>query len=285
MTEKQAYSYTILRYVHDVLSGEAINVGIVLHVPDAGFLKVRTRHTAGRLKSVFPNIDKSAFSEAMKAIERGIATVAKRSRGEPLLALKANALGYAREVLPRDDSSLQWSPIGTGLTASPDKTLERLYYRFVGRYDHKPARRRADSDVWRQVQDKLSERGIDIQFEPKVLIGSQDRLEFKKAWKNGRWHAYEPLSMDLADAENIKDKARLWRGHLSAVSDSSHDDIQLCFITGQPQNLSLMTAYENAKEILRGSSFHPQVIDEREVDELLEDIERKYHGHQKGATR
>ena len=29
MTEKQAYSYTVLRYIHDVVSGEALNVGVV----------------------------------------------------------------------------------------------------------------------------------------------------------------------------------------------------------------------------------------------------------------
>ena len=50
MTEKQAYSYTVLRYVHDVVSGEALNVGVVMHAPAAGFLKVRTRKNVDRLK-------------------------------------------------------------------------------------------------------------------------------------------------------------------------------------------------------------------------------------------
>ena len=36
MTEKQAYSYTVLRYIHDVVSGEALNVGVVMHAPAAG---------------------------------------------------------------------------------------------------------------------------------------------------------------------------------------------------------------------------------------------------------
>ena len=42
MTKKQAYSYTVLRYVHDVVSGESLNVGVVMHAPGAGFLKAQT---------------------------------------------------------------------------------------------------------------------------------------------------------------------------------------------------------------------------------------------------
>jgi hypothetical protein len=29
----QPYTYTILRYVHDIRTGEFLNVGVVLHVP------------------------------------------------------------------------------------------------------------------------------------------------------------------------------------------------------------------------------------------------------------
>ena len=43
MTEKQAYSYTVLRYIHDVVSGETLNVGVVMHAPAVGFLKARAQ--------------------------------------------------------------------------------------------------------------------------------------------------------------------------------------------------------------------------------------------------
>ena len=36
--------------IHDVVSGEALNVGVVMHALVAGLLKVRTRKTVGRLK-------------------------------------------------------------------------------------------------------------------------------------------------------------------------------------------------------------------------------------------
>ena len=48
MSKKFPYTYTILRYVHDVMTGEFINVGVVMHVPSQRQLLARTRTTIGR---------------------------------------------------------------------------------------------------------------------------------------------------------------------------------------------------------------------------------------------
>ena len=144
MTEKQAYSYTVLRYVHDVVSGEALNVGVVMHTPAASFLKVRTRKTVGRLKQAFPDLDPAAFADAMQAVDRGLSAVAMRANKMPLFDARTDARAHALKVLPDDDSALQWSPTGTGLTADPARTFERLYERYVARYDFTPVTHRSD---------------------------------------------------------------------------------------------------------------------------------------------
>ena len=281
MTENRTYSYTILRYVHDVVSGEALNVGVVMHAPAAGFLAVRTRKTMGRLKHVFPDLDRRAFVDAMKAVDRGLASIAKKGSGESLFDAQTDARRLALKVLPHDDSALQWSSVSTGLTTNPAKTLERLYERYVARFDRKPDhRRRTDEDIWRPVRDKLAERNVHVPFEPKVIAGTQDRIEFKTAWRNGRWHAYEAVSFDLADADHIKDKARRWRGHLSAVGEGSSEDIDLHFVLGFPRDGSLMPAYETAKHILEGARFTKEVVDESDVDDLVAALEDEYRAHQ-----
>lgn len=285
MTEKRAYSYTILRYVHDVVSGEALNVGVVMHAPASGFLKVQTRKTIGRLKHVFPDLNRHDFQEAMRAVDRGLAAIAKQAKGEPLFDGQVDARTHALKVLPNDDSALQWSPVGTGLTGDPAKTFLRLYERYVAQYDRKADRRRSDEDIWRPVREKLAEREIYVPFESKVVTGTQDQIEFKKAWKNGRWHAYEPVSFDLAEADHIKDKARRWRGHLSAVAEGTSEDIELHFVLGRPQDTSLMRAYEAAKTILEGARFATEVVDEDDLDDLVSTLEDEYRAHQKEAER
>ena len=196
MTKKQAYSYIVLRYVHDVVSGESLNVGVVMHAPGAGFLKFQRRKTISRLKHVFPDLDRRNFMAAMESVDRGLKDLAKHMTKDALFDVHTNAGSYARKVVPSDDSALQWSPPGTGLTDDLKLAFERLYERYVAQYDVKLGKRRSDDEVWRPVSDKLMERGIRVPFEPRTLEGDQDRIEFKRAWKNGRWHAYQPISLD-----------------------------------------------------------------------------------------
>ena len=153
--------------------------------PAAGFLKVQTRKTIGRLKQAFPDLDRRAFGDAMQAVDRGFAAVVKQVNTMPLFQEQTNARGHALKVLPNDDSALQWSPTGTGLAADLAKTFERLYERYVSRYDHSPNKRRTDDDIWRSVRDKLMERGLDIPFQPKSVVGEQDRIAFERLGRMG----------------------------------------------------------------------------------------------------
>ena len=279
MTGKQAYSYTVLRYVHDIVSGEALNVGVVMHMSASRFVEARTSKTIGRLRGAFPDLDRRTFVSAMHAIDRSFRAVADRVTTELRLDEITDARSLALAVLPVDDSALQWSPVGAGLTDDPTSTFEELYERYVARYVIGAVSRRTDEEIWRPVRDGLAKRGIDIPFEPRTLAGAHDRIEFGRAWKNGGWHAYEPLSIDLADADGIKDKTRRWLGHLAAVAEGASERIDLHFLLGRPQNAALHEAYENARAILEHAPFTTEVIDENNVDELVASIEKEYRSH------
>lgn len=282
MSAREPYSYVVLRYIHDVLTGEFVNVGLVMAVPGRPLVLTKARKTFGRIKNVFPDLDSYSYKRAIEAIERGMREVERGLKSEGLFKGEKSAGDYARIALPLDDSSLQWSHIGAGLTADPQKTFDHLYQRLVARYDQPSLRRRSDEDVWRPVEAKLREQGVAVELEPKRVQGSTDAVEFRHAWKNGRWHVYEPLSFDLADADNIKDKARRWLGHLSAVKVGATDDIQVHFLVGRPQSASLVPAYRNAMEILRQVPFDNDVFEEDQIDALVNRIEdevRQHEGH------
>lgn len=280
MNKSETYTYVVLRYVHDVVSSEFVNVGVVLLSPNEGKLKFKTRKTVGRIKHVFPDLDRSAFVVAMRSVEKGLRSLRKHASSAGMFASNENVSSYALQALPRDDSSLQWSEIGSGLSSNTNATLERLFERHVGKYDTKPVKRRSDDDVWRPVRDSLKQRGVQLLLQPKTVVGNSDSIEFGKAWKNGSWHAYEALSMDLADADGIKDKARRWRGHLDAVADGNVESVQLKCVLGRPKSPTLLPAFENAKNILAGSAFDLQVFDEEEVGQLVDQIEDAYRAHE-----
>ena len=127
MTIQQPYTYTILHYVHDVTTGEFVNVGVVMHLPREGRLLVKASTTIGRMRGVFPDLDGAAFTSAMRAAQRALYRIAKRIN---LFRSEGDASYYACQALPTDDSSLQWSPLGCGLTNDAEKTFARLYERF-----------------------------------------------------------------------------------------------------------------------------------------------------------
>ena len=282
MSTREPYSYVVLRYVHDVLTGEFVNVGLVMVVPGRALILTKARKTFSRIKSVFPDLDGDSYKRAIEAIDRGMKSVQRSLKSEGLFKGDRTAGDYARVALPLDDSSLQWSPIGAGLTMDPQKTFDQLYLRLVARYDRTSPHRRSDEDVWRPVEAKLKEQGVAIDLEAKRIQGSTDSVEFRHAWKNGRWHAYEPLSFDLADADNIKDKARRWLGHLSAVKVGATDDLQVHFLVGRPQNSSLIPAYRNALEILRQVPFENEVFEEDQIDYVVSRIEDEVRHHRHG---
>lgn len=280
MTTKKPYSYVVLRYVHDILTGEFVNVGLVVVVPGQPLILTKARKTFGRIKNIFPDLDSEAYKRAIEAIERGMKSVERSLKSEGLFKGEKTAGDYARIALPLDDSSLQWSPVGAGLTSDPQKTFDQLYHRFITRYDRPSQRRRSDEDVWRPVEAKLKEQGVQVSLGSKRVHGSTDAVDFRHAWKNGHWHVYEPLSFDLSDADNIKDKARRWLGHLSAVKVGATEDVQVHFLVGRPQSASLVPAYKNALEILRQVPFDNRVFEEDQIDDFVNEIEDEVRQHQ-----
>ena len=284
MRTKEPYSYVVLRYIHDILTGEFVNVGLVMLVPNQPQVLTKVRNTFGRIKKVFPDLDATSYKTAIKAIERGLNEVEGGLQTESRSKGGMTAGDCGRLALPPDDSSLQWSPAGGGLTENPRKTFDQLYHRFVTYYDHSVTHRRSDEDVWQPVKTRLKERNVNIKFRPKTIKGNTDTVKFRRAWKNGRWHAYEPLSFDLSDAEKIKDKARLRLGHLSAVKGGAKEDFQVHFILGRPQNASLMPSYDNAVSILREVPFDNEVYDETQIDDVVQRIIEGTQHHEGGAS-
>ena len=269
MTIQQPYTYTILRYVHDVTTGEFVNVGVVMHLPREGRLLAKVLPTTGQMRRVFPDLDRAAFTFAMRTAQRGLYRIAKRIN---LFRSEGDASYYASQALPTDDSSLQWSPLGSGLTNDAEKTFARLYERFVPRYDTPSTHRRTDDDVWRPVKERLAQRNLLSRLQEKTIRGEVDQIVFKHAWRNGGWHVYEPVSFDLADAEGIKSKARSWLGHLSPVADDV-EPFKPHFIVGAPATDGLEDAYRSALAILRKAPNHPEIYEESEVDDFVAKIE------------
>ncbi len=121
MREAKAYSYAVLRVVPRVDRDEFINAGVILFSQEYKYLAAWVQLDEARLRALAPHADVSAITRHLGVVPRicagdpeagPIATLPQKDRFHWLTA-------------PRS-TTIQISPIRTGITADPAQTLEHL---------------------------------------------------------------------------------------------------------------------------------------------------------------
>ena len=125
------YTYTVLRYIHDISIGEFLNVGVALYSPDQKYLGFLCRDTYDRIKNAYPGFDEVSFNKILTHIEASFYKLDDLIQEEPI---KSSVLDQVYRVLPHDDSSLQWSPPGSGITNNLDNELTHIFNMMVMKY-------------------------------------------------------------------------------------------------------------------------------------------------------
>lgn len=276
--KRHRYTYSILRYRHDPVAGEQLNVGVVVHSVDRPFLGARFRKNYGRLSKAFPDVDGSTLRQDLTRIEKAFERLTKLE-GNDLLSIEGNAASFATKIVGPDDGSLIWSDLGSGTTDNLEATLEKLFIRLVTQYEDSAAPRRTDADVWRPVRDRLMELKVASVFEKKTIASSKDEVEFEHAWKNGKWHCYQPLSFDLATIDSIQEKAARWVGHMVGLSSAS-EQFHPYFIVGKPSEPALQSAYRRALDFIADAPLQPTIVSEDDVEAFANDLADRVHSHE-----
>jgi hypothetical protein len=287
MTERIPYTFAVLQYVHDVTCRESINIGVAMLAPGERILKFEIRHQIGRVKAAFPDLDRDVFRDEVAAVRRVLA----RKQGllsKDDLCLEgrdASAKSVVVELFPNFASSFQWTLDGGGLTRDLEAEFDRLKSRMLERYLGEKSRdRKDDNAVWAPIRDALHEAHCDMGFEEKTVASAQDEITFKHAWKNGDWHVYEPVSLDYADSDGVKDRARRLRGQLDAVFSGKDIGLALNVIIGVPREplhkAELQSALDAASAIIKGAAVCPRIwFDETDGAALVDEILREASAH------
>ena len=233
---KTTYTFTILRYVHDIATGEFVNVGVALYAPEAKYVSAICCPRYGRLSKMFLDVNGDQLRPLMRFIQSRFEEYTLKLNGE--LALHGqpkSIMEIAANILPPDDSSLQWSEPGGGFTENPGVTLEQLYTRLVEKYEQRAqVPSRTDDEVWRGFKKELEVKQVLAKLQQKRITAKDYEHEFDHAWKNGAWNLYQPISFDLIDAESLLDKANRWLGR-ATILDGSPEKFKLHMLLGEPR--------------------------------------------------
>ncbi len=278
---KTAYTFSVLRYVHDPVTAEFVNIGVALYAPEAKYLNALCTAHYQRLSRMFEPIAGDHFRQVTRYVQDEIEAFGQRVATElPLKKLPKNIGEVLAQVLPPDDSAMQFSTAGGGFSSDLDKTMHELYMRYVERYATRPERAsRDEEDIWKVFRGPLEKRQVIKYLAPKKIVAPNYDYEFLRARKNEVWHAYEPISFDLAEADTIKDKANRWLGRVTSLADS-RETFTLHMLMGKPCDSKLQTAYVQAQNILNKMPVKHEFVQEDEAEQFAESLtnEIKEHG-------
>jgi len=280
---KLSYTFTILRYIHDPICGEMLNVGVAVYAPDVRFLEAICSQTYGRLSAYLSDFNGEHFRHMMKHIERRVDEVARSLDQLPFSERPHNVLDCMRRVLPPDDTSFQFSQIiGSGTTDDPKRAVAELYERYVERYGRKSDKpSRTDEEVLRKFREPLLERHVLTKLTKKKILGKDDEYDFPYAWKNGTWNTCEAVSFDLAESGSIIEKANRWLGRAINLKESD-EDFKLYLLLGKPAGSKpLVDAFIRAERILDKMPIAHELVVEDEAQTFAKHVESDILQHQK----
>jgi hypothetical protein len=281
---KTPYSFSILRYVHDPVTQEFVNIGVAVYSREAGFLRALCDTHYSRITAMFAKIDGDRFRQLTRYIQERVTAIGARLPSElpfePGVAIEQ----LLAKVLPPDDSSIQFSHAGVGLSHDLDKTVVALFDRYVNRYTSTAdSARRDDDDVWRNTfRGPLESRHITSYLTPKKIIAPDYEYKFQQAWKNKIWHLYEPVSFDLVESGSILEKANKWVGRATSLKESS-DRFKIYLLLGEPEDSQLQSTFVKAQHILSKMPGQPEFIRENEAESFAEEFEREVRLHEKAG--
>jgi Protein of unknown function (DUF3037) len=275
---KTTYSTITLRYLHDVVTGEFANVGVVLYSPEQRYLGARFTTSYERLNAMFLRIDYVHYRALMRYLGNRFDEIAAGIRNGLHVPPVTDLTEIVRQVLPPDDSSLQWSEQGGGFTEDAVAALDHLFKRLVEQYVAGEQQvSRSDEHIAKPFRARLGQAATKLA--EKKIETKDYQYEFRFAWKNDIWHLYEPVSFDLVDPCSIREKANKWLGRGVALQDA-REKFKIHFLLGEPRRDETKEAFENAIHLLSKIPGRRELVRESELEAFSDHVAGQIGGHE-----
>jgi hypothetical protein len=156
--EKTQYEFACIRYIPNIVTGEFLNVGVVLFCPSSNLLVGQFEKKTSRVSRLYPDFNAGLYREMIRYLDDAIKAESRNIRGQILIPVEGGLTSVMNRILIPDDSSYQLGPIGIGLTSSPQGDLSRLFDRMVGKKSaEKPSGSKTEEKVWETFQKVITE--------------------------------------------------------------------------------------------------------------------------------
>ena len=263
---KIAYTYSVVRYTHDPAAGETLNIGVIVYAPKIPYLGFRLETRYKRLAEAFAEFDGEQYRRTLRRFEQALEQLWRNMTGglPGMFDLPPDIGLLVAQVWPDQEMSFCIGSTLAGITDEPQQTLESLFRRMVlDQYERSVTESRTDEDVWKRYYNPIPDAARKVLRE-KIIETEDYDLKFPHAFKNGRWHLLQPVTLDYTRTSEIQEKASRWLGKATLLSDDS-DIAKLYLLLGAPRQEEQMRAYTRAKNILHKMAIPHRIVEENEA--------------------
>lgn len=272
-----SFQYQVIRYIHDRLTGEFANVGLIMYSPQTKFVKCQLTRKYRRLSEFFGKVEGHHLLTLLKDIERSV------SKLKPDQTIFESIEELSSSLFPKDDSSLVFSDVVNGIDLDLDTAFYDLYQRMISKYEKDSKSAHTDQYAWKNVYKQYFDKHkITEYLEKHTFHTEDDTIAFSKSWKNGHWNCYESISFDLANEDRIKNKIYRWAGKLDELS-TSDEPLELNLLSLLPSSSklsphkvkSLKALIETKLSDKKLGNVQVNLIKESEADRLAKSIHQE----------
>lgn len=276
----KAYQFQILRYRHDFFTQEFVNVGIIMFDSEEKILKSQILNKYSRISDFFVIADGKYLKEKFKEVENAVQIIQKKiSNPELFDNIEYDLQKITNHILPKDDGSFYFSEIKNYLDIDINLALNDVFNKYVISHFTENSNYNTDEKVWNDIyQNYFDKYEITSKLTAHTIKTENDEFEFKRAFKNGIWNIYEPISFNLKDEQNIKNKAYKWAGKIAELSNTS-EKIGLNFLSDMPQRAELVQFIKNKLNSTAKTFLDIKIISKQDIDVFLKEEKEKILNH------
>jgi hypothetical protein len=185
-------------------------------------------------------------------------------------------------LFPKDDTALVFGEVFKGIDVSLDSAFESILNQLIYKYDTEREDKTSlsDEEVWTKYYRKYFKKiGIDSELKEHFVKTSIDTLKFSKAWQNGGWHCYEPVSFNMKRKEDVTKKIIHWSGVLKWL-ETAIEPVKVDLLSVMPEDRKqkelIRRALKNQK--IGNSTF--SIVEENEAEKFVTQLSLEFEEHE-----